>query len=70
VDALAEVERGRELYALHDRILVASPAASRYVDLRSGRRVHVIEACEGPPAVLLRGSGTSSLSQVPLLKRR
>jgi pimeloyl-ACP methyl ester carboxylesterase len=50
-------------------MLDASPARSREIQLRSGRRVHVIEAGEGPPVVLLHGSSTSSLSLLPLLER-
>jgi pimeloyl-ACP methyl ester carboxylesterase len=42
---------------------------SRHIQLRSGRRIHVIEAGEGPPVVLLHGSNTSSLSLLPVLER-
>ena len=41
----------------------------RQIKLRSGRRVHVIEAGEGPAVVLLHGSNTSSLSLLPVLER-
>ena len=41
----------------------------RYIEVRSGRRVHVIEAGEGPPVVLLHGTSTSSLSLLPVLER-
>jgi pimeloyl-ACP methyl ester carboxylesterase len=34
--------------------------------LRSGQRVHVVETGEGPPALLLHGSNTSSLGFLPL----
>jgi pimeloyl-ACP methyl ester carboxylesterase len=55
--------------AVHQRILGASPARSRHIKVRSGRRVHVIEAGQGPPVLLLHGSSTSSLSVLPLLER-
>jgi pimeloyl-ACP methyl ester carboxylesterase len=58
-----------EVFAIHERMLGASPAGSRHIDLRSGRRVHVIEAGEGPPVLLLHGSGTSSLSLLPVMER-
>jgi pimeloyl-ACP methyl ester carboxylesterase len=58
-----------EVLAIHERMLGASPAGSRQIDLRSGRRVHVIEAGEGPPVLLLHGSGTSSLSLLPVMER-
>jgi pimeloyl-ACP methyl ester carboxylesterase len=48
-------------------MLGASPVRSRHIEVRSGRRVHVIEAGEGPPVVFLHGSSTSSLSLLPLL---
>jgi pimeloyl-ACP methyl ester carboxylesterase len=58
-----------EVVAVHQRILGASPARSRHIKVRSGRRVHVIEAGQGPPVLLLHGSSTSSLSVLPLLER-
>jgi pimeloyl-ACP methyl ester carboxylesterase len=41
----------------------------RHIEVRSGRRVHVVEAGEGPPVVLLHGSNTSLLSLLPVLER-
>jgi len=49
-------------------MLDAFQARSRYIEVRSGRRVHVIEAGEGAPVLFLHGSSTSSLSVLPLLK--
>jgi pimeloyl-ACP methyl ester carboxylesterase len=40
----------------------------RHIEVRSGRRVHVIEAGEGPPVVFLHGSSTSSVSLLPVLE--
>jgi hypothetical protein len=54
---------------VHERILGASPARSRHIQVRSGRRVHVIEAGEGPPVLFLHGGSTSSLSLLSLLER-
>jgi pimeloyl-ACP methyl ester carboxylesterase len=53
---------------------MTSPATAanghgRHIEVRSGRRVHVIEAGGGPPVVLLHGSSTSSLSLLPVLER-
>jgi pimeloyl-ACP methyl ester carboxylesterase len=58
-----------DCFEIHERMLGPSPAGSRYIDLRSGRRVHVIEVGEGPPVLFLHGSGTSSLSLLPVLER-
>lgn len=58
-----------EVLRVHERILGASSVRSRNLEVRSGRRVHVIEAGEGPPLLLLHGSSTSSLSLLPLLER-
>jgi pimeloyl-ACP methyl ester carboxylesterase len=41
----------------------------RHIEFRSGRRVRVIDAGEGPPVVFLHGSSTSSLSLLPVLER-
>ncbi|MGH2750738.1 MAG: alpha/beta fold hydrolase [Actinomycetota bacterium] len=54
---------------VHERILGASSARSRHIEVRTGRRVHLIEAGEGPPVLFLHGSSTSSLSHLPLLER-
>jgi pimeloyl-ACP methyl ester carboxylesterase len=53
----------------HDRMLGGSAARSRFIEVRSGRRVHVIEAGEGSPVLFLHGSNTSSLSLLPLFDR-
>jgi pimeloyl-ACP methyl ester carboxylesterase len=54
----------REAY---ERILADAQVGHRYLETRSGRRVHLVEAGEGRPVVLLHGGGTSSLSHLPLL---
>jgi len=51
-----------EVFRIHDRIVGASSARSRHIEVRSGRRVHVIEAGEGPPVLFLNGTGEPSLS--------
>lgn len=58
-----------EVVESHERMLGASPARGRHIEVRSGRRVHVIEAGEGPPVLFLHGSSTSSLSLLPLIDR-
>jgi len=55
----------REIYA---RTLAASPLTGRYVDVE-GRRVHVVETGEGPPLVVLHGTGGPALFYRPLLER-
>lgn len=57
-----------EVFEVHERILGGSRARSRDIEVRSGRRVHVIEAGEGPSVLFLHGSSTSSLSLLPLLE--
>lgn len=58
-----------EVMAVHERILETSPAKSRLVTVASSGRVHMLEAGDGPPVVLLHGSSTSSLLLLPLLER-
>jgi pimeloyl-ACP methyl ester carboxylesterase len=55
--------------AVHERILAGSSAEAREIELRSGRCVHVIEAGDGATVLFLHGSGTSSLSLLPVLER-
>jgi pimeloyl-ACP methyl ester carboxylesterase len=65
----SELGHPDEVLAVHARILRLSPAQGRDIKVGSGRRVHVIEAGEGPLVVLLHGSSTSSLVPLPLLER-
>jgi pimeloyl-ACP methyl ester carboxylesterase len=58
-----------EVVATYERILGASPANSRFVKVGSSAQVHVIEAGDGPPVVLVHGSSTSSILLLPLLER-
>jgi pimeloyl-ACP methyl ester carboxylesterase len=58
-----------DVVSAHRRVLAGSPARSRYVEIAPGRRVHVIEAGEGPPLVLIHGSGPTGLLFLPLLER-
>jgi len=61
--------RSSKVMDIHERMLRGSAARSRFIEIRSGRRVHVLEAGEGPPVLHLHGTNTSSLSHLPLLER-
>jgi pimeloyl-ACP methyl ester carboxylesterase len=61
--------RSNRVVEVHDRMLGSSVARSRLLETRSGRRVHVLEAGEGPPVLHLHGTNTSSLSHLPMLER-
>lgn len=65
----AAPDHSTEVVATYERILAASRASSRFIDVGSGGRVHVIEAGDGPPIVLIHGSSTSSILMLPLLER-
>ena len=56
-----------EVREVYERILADAGVGHRYIETSSGRRVHLIEAGEGLPVVLLHGGGTSSLSHLPFL---
>jgi pimeloyl-ACP methyl ester carboxylesterase len=51
---------------LYGRMLRAADAHGRFIPRPSGRRVHVVEAGDGPPVVHLHGTNTSSLSHLML----
>jgi pimeloyl-ACP methyl ester carboxylesterase len=62
---LTHTEAVREIYA---RTLAASPLTGRYVNVE-GRRVHVVETGDGPPVVVVHGTGGPALFYRPLLER-
>jgi len=58
-----------EVKAVHEKILSGSKAKSRFIRIPSGHRIHVIEAGDGPPVLLLNGSGPSALHMLPMLEK-
>jgi len=58
-----------EVKAVHEKILAGSPAKSRFIRIPSGHRIHLIEAGDGPPVLLLNGSGPSALHMLPMLEK-
>ena len=54
----------------YERMMRAVPAArSRDITVDGGRRIHLLDAGDGPPLLHLHGSSTSSHSQLALLDR-
>ena len=54
----------------YGRMMRAAPEkTSRFLNVQGGRRVHLLEAGEGPSLLHLHGSSTSSHSQSALLDR-
>jgi pimeloyl-ACP methyl ester carboxylesterase len=58
-----------EVKAVHEKILSGSKAKSRFIRIRSGHRIHVIEAGDGPPVLLFNGSGPTALHMLPMLEK-
>ena len=58
-----------EVLRTQRQMLDPLPVRRRHVSIRGGHRVHVLEVGEGPPALFLHGSNTSSLSFAPILGR-
>jgi pimeloyl-ACP methyl ester carboxylesterase len=50
-------------------MLHAARARGRFIQTPSGRRVHVIDAGDGPPVVHLHGTNTSALSHLMVVER-
>lgn len=59
--------RERRLRELYDRLLVGTEATGRYIAVR-GRKVHIVETGNGPPLVLLHGTGSPALFFRPLFE--
>jgi pimeloyl-ACP methyl ester carboxylesterase len=57
------------IVAVHQQMLATSIAHDRHVDVGPNYQMHVIEAGEGQPLVLLHGSGPTSLMFLPLIER-
>lgn len=67
---IAGTRDGRtSMLAVQERMLRSSSARSRYIGVGGDRRVHVLEAGDGPPLLHLHGGSTSSLSHLTLLDR-
>ena len=64
-----QASSSREMHAIHERAVAAAGARRQFVTLRSGQRLHLVEAGKGAPVLHLHGTGTSSLSHLPLLQR-
>lgn len=56
-----------EVDQAYDRLLAGTGVRSRYVELRAGGRVHLLEKGAGPPMVLLHGTGNVAGFFLPLL---
>jgi pimeloyl-ACP methyl ester carboxylesterase len=57
-----------EVVRAYNRMLGRFPGQRRHIELRGAQRIHVIERGDGPPALFLHGTNTSSLSVVPVLE--
>lgn len=57
-----------EAHAIHERMVGSSRARGDSLEV-FGRRVELIETGEGPDVLFLHGSGTSSLSLLPVLEQ-
>jgi pimeloyl-ACP methyl ester carboxylesterase len=62
------VDHPDDVREVYERILADARVGHRSIETRSGHSVHLIEAGEGEPLVVLHGGGTSSISQIPLLR--
>jgi pimeloyl-ACP methyl ester carboxylesterase len=62
-------EQTRELATVHDSVLADWQVSHRFVEAVPGERVHVTERGDGPPLVMLHGSGPTSLLFLPLISR-
>jgi pimeloyl-ACP methyl ester carboxylesterase len=62
-------EETRELATVHDSVLSGWGVGHRFLEAVAGERVHVLEHGDGPPLVILHGTGPTSLQLLPLVSR-
>lgn len=62
-------EQVRELAAVHESVASAWGVSRRFVEAVAGERVHALEHGDGPPLMMLHGSGPTSLQLLPLISR-
>lgn len=58
----------RTLQVVHQRLTDRAALRKRSLEV-DGRRVHIVENGEGPPLVIIHGTGNSGLFMLPLLER-
>ena len=56
-----------EVRQVYDRVLAGSSVRGRHVEVGAGGRAHLLEKGDGPPVVLLHGTGNSAGFLLPLL---
>jgi pimeloyl-ACP methyl ester carboxylesterase len=56
------------LAQLHDRVLAGTAVRSRWVRTGAGERVHILDSGDGPPLVVMHGTGNTALFLLPLLE--
>ncbi len=56
-----------EVRQVYERVLAGSSVRGRHVEVGAGGRVHLLEKGDGPPVVLLHGTGNSAGFLLPLL---
>jgi pimeloyl-ACP methyl ester carboxylesterase len=56
-----------EIRQVYDRLLAGASVGSRHVEVDAGDRVHLLEAGEGPPVVLLHGTANPAGFLLPML---
>lgn len=66
---MTTIQHSDEVRNLYQRALDGTSVRSRYVNVdASGERVHVLETGDGPPLVLLHGTGVAGWFFLPLLR--
>jgi pimeloyl-ACP methyl ester carboxylesterase len=56
-----------EVVRIYERILQASSAQGRFIDIQAGCSIHIMEAGEGPPLLYLHGGGAAAHTALPFV---
>ena len=65
---MLDTKHTEEVVATYQQILAESAVEARFIEIGSGRRIHLIESGTGPPLVILHGTGGAAYTTLPFIE--